>query len=647
MSARVRLLLPALVAFAACESRVDLTDDTHGPDEISATAERSQVRLTWSAVEGADHYEVFQGRDPGVSPEVYTRLLVATSAELVVQQVIPGTFYHFVVAAIVDGERTEISGEVSTAALEDAPVSTAPAWTHQGDTGSRFGASVASARDVDKDGRGDLVVGSPSWFSTSANAQIGSIDVFLGTAGGLENEPAFTIAGKQTNAGFGSTVLGIPDVDGDGFDDVLASEPRGFFDDSGRVFAYHGNGDGTLAPGNIGCFPGGIECAFVFAFDFFANAGSALGSFDDLTGDGLPEILVGSPFVSSTAGGLIELFETYNGGSVSYPAMFSFRSTELGDAFGAAVASGLDVTGDGIPDAVVGAPLRANGRGRVSLFVGSGATLAEGGPVWTADGDAEGDELGRSITIVDLTCDGVGDVVIGLPGWDDGLVPDVGLVRIYRGGPPPLELFDEVKGIQEGETLGVVAAIGNVDGFGCDDLLIGSPAFDGIFDDEGRAQIFLGGTEKLSDDPIWSDFGRSPSARFGEAVSGAGDLDGDGFRDIAVGAPDFDANGQVAAYRGLAPSGPRPSAGLPLRAEPGEAVAPMLAGFSDPTTAQAFQCTWTWGDGEPDTIVSPCSPQNVGQVAHVWTESGSYRVRLSVVRADGVRGEAITTVRVE
>ena len=647
MNTRARLLLPALVAFAACESRVRLTDDTHGPDEISATAERSQVRLTWSAVEDAEYYEVFQGRDPGVSPEVYTRLIVATSAELVVRQVIPGTVYHFVVAAIVDGERTEISGEVSTAALEDAPVSTAPSWTHAGDTGSRFGASLASARDVDKDGRGDLVVGSPLWFDTAANAQFGSIDVFLGTVGGLEDVPTFTIAGKQTNAGFGSAVLGISDVDGDGFDDVLAAEPRGFFDDSGRVFAYHGNGDGTMEPGNIGCFPGGIECAFVFASDFFANAGSSLGSFEDLSGDDLPEVLVGSPFVSSTAGGLIELYLTYDGGSVSYPALFSFRSPEPGDAFGAAVASGRDVTGDGIPDALAGAPLRANGRGRVSLFVGSSGSLAGGGPAWTADGDADGDQLGRSVAIADVDCDGIGDVVLGLPGWDDGTLVDVGLVRIYRGGSPPLELLDEVKGIQEGESTSVIAGVGDVDGDGCEDLLIGSPAFDGIFDDEGRAQIFLGGTDGLSDDPIWSDFGRSPSARFGEAVTGAGDVDGDGFRDIAVGAPDFESDGLVAVYRGLAPSGPRVSAGLPSRAEAGSPVAPMLAGFSDPTTGQAFVCTWTWGDGAPDTIVSPCSAQNAGQVAHVWTESGTYRVRLSVVRADGVRGEAITTVRIE
>lgn len=643
------LLLPALVATAAavsCESRVTLTQDTHGPEELAATSERTRVRLAWSPVDGAESYEVFQGRDPGVSPEVHTRLLHSTASQMVVQQVIPGTVYYFVVAAIVDGERTETSGEVAISALDDAPLSTTPTWTYAGEAGSRFGAAVASARDVNRDGRGDLVVGSPLWTSTGGDV-LGSIDVFLGNEGGLEDQPVFTVAGKQTDAGFGSTVLGVPDLNDDGFDDVLASEPGGFFDDSGRVFAYYGRALGTLEANPVGCFPNGIECAFLFAPDFFANTGTAIDSFADLTGDGRVDLFAGSPFVSATSGGLVELYDTTKFGSVSYPSTFAYRSPDPGDALGSSVASGRDVTGDGIPDAIAGAPMRNGARGRVALFVGSAGTLA--GPAWTADSLEDQDELGRFVALADLDCDGRADVVVGVPGADGAGIPDVGEVRVYAGGPPPLTLMQGgvITGLSEGERLGAVAAIGDVDGDGCEDLLVGSPGFDGIFDEEGRAQVYLGGTAGLQSDPIWSDFGRFPLARYGEAVSSAGDVDGDGFRDVVVGAPQFEGTGLVSVYRGLPPSGPRATAGLPSHVRVGAPWAPQLAGFSDPTTAQSFECTWTWGDGEPDTVVFPCTAQSAGGVAHVFAERGRYRVRLSVVRSDAVRGQAITTVHVE
>lgn len=644
----VRLLLPALViAAVACESRVRLSEDTRGPREIAATSERTQVRLTWSPVDDAERYEVFQGREPGVSAEVFTRLLESTASELVVQQVIPGTVYYFVVAAVVEGERTETSGEVAVAALDDAPLSTTPSWTHGGQAGSRFGVAIASARDVNRDGRGDLVVGSPLWFSSAAGHVLGSIDVFLGQQGGLQDQAAFTIAGKQTDAEFGATVLGIPDVNDDGFDDVLAGEPGGFFEDSGRVFAYYGRGDGALETNVQGCFPNNIECAFLFAPDFYANTGTAVDSFTDLTGNGRVDLFAGSPFVSGTAGlgGLVELYDTTQYGSVEYPATFSYRSPDANDAFGSAVASGRDVTGDGIPDAIAGAPMRSSGRGRIALFVGSAGNLT--GPVWTADSGLDGDEMGRYVALADLDCDGLADVVAGIPGGDGVDDPDLGRVHVYRGGTPPLELMQGgvIEGLAAGERLGTVAAIGDIDGDGCEDLLVGSPGFDGIFDDEGRAQVFLGGTSGLQSDPIWSDFGRFPLAAYGTSVAGAGDVDGDGFRDVVVGAPEYEGAGLVSVYRGLPPSGPRVTAGLPSRVEDGSPWTPQLAGFSDPTTSQTFECTWTWDDGEPDTIVFPCAPLNAGNVAHVFAETGVHRVRLSVVRSDGVRGEAITTVR--
>jgi hypothetical protein len=395
------------------------------------------------------------------------------------------------------------------------------------------------------------------------------------------------------------------------------------------------------------CQPNGTtECAFLYAPEFKATIGASMGVFDDRTGDGRPDVWVGAPFLaSSTSGGMVELYATSQYGSSSYPSVFTYISPDGGDGLGLAVAAGRDVNGDGLEDAIAGAPLATIDRGRVVMFLGSSGSLS--GPAWSFDGVADGDLLGTYVALADLNCDSVADVVVGVPGSDAGAT-NAGAVAIFYGGTLPLSSTpdEEILGQVPEEGLGVVASVGDVDGDGCEDLLVGSPSFDGVFEDEGRAQVFRGGPQGLVQEPVWTDFGRFPLARFGEAVAGAGDVDGDSFLDIAVGAPDYDEAGRVSVYRGLAPSGPRVSAGLPERVEAGTVFQPQLAGFSDPAQGQTLTCLWTWDDGELGTLLDPCKPVDVGGVTHVFRNPGVYRVRLRVVRADGVVGEAVTTVTV-
>jgi hypothetical protein len=78
----------------------------------------------------------------------------------------------------------------------------------------------------------------------------------------------------------------------------------------------------------------------------------------------------------------------------------------------------------------------------------------------------------------------------------------------------------------------------NGDGFG--DLVVGAPGFDDLLVDEGRVSVYLGSSGGLASTPSWTRYGRQAGAHFGAKVVAAGDVNGDGFADVVVSAPDLD-----------------------------------------------------------------------------------------------------------
>jgi hypothetical protein len=94
-----------------------------------------------------------------------------------------------------------------------------------------------------------------------------------------------------------------------------------------------------------------------------------------------------------------------------------------------------------------------------------------------------------------------------------------------------------------------VAGAGDVNGDGYDDLVVGANLYDDGSTDEGGAFVYLGGASGPASTPDWQAESEQASADFGIAVAGVGDVDGDGYDDIAVGATLYD-NGE--ATEGLA-----------------------------------------------------------------------------------------------
>jgi hypothetical protein len=247
----------------------------------------------------------------------------------------------------------------------------------------------------------------------------------------------------------------------------------------------------------------------------------------------------------------------YLGGPVSPTRHLDVDGQSVGDRFGAAVATVPDLTGDGVPEILVGAPLRDEGNdngGTAYLIAGAphrdALDLADrrldGSPWWHARvvGTWRVGELGAALTGGDYDGDGVGDLAVAMPGYArDGLSRGAVLVWFgpVSGELDPTEADALLTGAEAGERAGQMLATEDVDGDGRDDLLVGAPYQDGAGDRRGAVYLLYGGDRwqhgPLSDTADAWFVGGEDDDELGHAAAMVGDPDGDGFDDLALGAP--------------------------------------------------------------------------------------------------------------
>ncbi len=287
----------------------------------------------------------------------------------------------------------------------------------------------------------------------------------------------------------------------------------------------------------------------------------ALSPAGDVNGDGYADVMV-SLFNNEfgvSKDGLVQLFMgTGNGISTQY----SWSSEGKGGSnFGESIASAGDVNGDGFFDIIVGASRFSNGEdneGAAFVYYGSPGGPAKT-PAWTMEGNQANAFFGVSVsTAGDVNKDGYADVIIGANYYDNGETNE-GRITIYLGSANGLSKtpYFTAEGDQVNAFFGKsVACAGDVNHDGYSDVVVGSPGYDHGQNNEGRAVLYMGTNMGMTQSAAWSGESNQADANYGFSVASAGDVNGDGFSDVVIGANRYDENmsnvGKIYVYMGSA-----------------------------------------------------------------------------------------------
>jgi hypothetical protein len=411
-----------------------------------------------------------------------------------------------------------------------------------------LGYSVSSAGDVNADGYADLIIGAP--FNDAGGSNAGRVYVYFG--GVIQDNVAdMIITGAAASDKFGNFVSSAGDVNADGFSDVIvgANLNDAGGSNAGRAYIYFGGSlPDTLAD---------VILTGAAAGDEFGQSVSSAG---DVNGDGYSDVIVGADRNDTGGSDAGRAYIYFGGSSMNNLIDVTMTGEAAGDGFGISVSSAGDVNGDGYSDVIVGADGNDAGgllAGRAYLYFG-GSSMNNSADV-TMTGEAAGDVFGYSVSSAgDVNNDGYSDVVVGASGNDAG-GSSTGRAYIYFGGSSMNNLVDvTMTGEAAGDGFGIsVSSAGDVNGDGYSDVIAGALFNDAGGSLAGRAYIYFGGSSMNNASDIIMT-GEAVNDNFENSVSSAGDVNGDGYSDVIVGASLNDAGGTSAGraylYLSSAPS---------------------------------------------------------------------------------------------
>ena len=390
-------------------------------------------------------------------------------------------------------------------------------------TGSDFGAAICGIGDLNGDGLGDFVVGAPR---DGRNGLLsGCVRLYSGQDGSLLLE----ILGDAPGHRFGHRLAGLGDVNGDGIPDfaVSAARDNALGLTSGYVRILSGANGATLQ---------GFSTSSTW--DHFGDTLVALG---DLDGDGVRDLLVGSPHENwqGPGSGAVRVFSSATG----KPLHLLFGDATW-DLFGFSACLVPDLDNDGTDEFAVGAPhTDPMGSESGSVFVFSGRT---GSRMQQMSGQPiEG--FGYGMTAGDFDADGQPEIAISGLNDFSSLIQRIGFLEV-RNLSGNASLNYRIEAADRFEGFGTtVTGIGDLNGDGFSDFAVGAPFSQGsgqggVAVGVARIYIGLGGRE------LTSHIGSVTSDKLGSAMAAAGDLNGDGLDDYLIGEPGDNPAGAVYAF---------------------------------------------------------------------------------------------------
>lgn len=283
------------------------------------------------------------------------------------------------------------------------------------------GGAVAGGGDLNDDGFGDWVAGAPGIGVDGTHP--GRAYVFLG-GDPPDAVPDLVLEGEVAGGQFGAAVCLVPDLDGDGYADLVVGAPRA---GDGRVYVYRGG------PLPLDDTPDRVLHARADDRRF----GKSLAALPDQNGDGRDELLVGVPRSSEAAtwAGAVLLY--HGTADLDTVPDMVFLGEVAGDEFGTSLAVSPDADGDGQQDLIVGAQFANAGlmvdAGKAYLF--RAGTVLDSTADLTFTGSGTEDRLGAAVAArLDWNGDAAGDIAVGAPDYDDAGTLDAGACYVFFGG---------------------------------------------------------------------------------------------------------------------------------------------------------------------------------------------------------------------
>ena len=455
--------------------------------------------------------------------------------------------------------------------------------------------------DDDGDNVYDIIVtASDGTNSTNHNVAITVTDINeLVPLSSLDGTNGFILNGIAAADQSGRSVS-AGDVNGDGYDDLIISannaDPNG--DNSGETYIVYG---GASAPGTGGVLDlsrlaldgNGFTLAGIAAGD---DSGVSASSAGDVNGDGYDDLIIGATGVGTVQGeydmtpGPGEVYVVYGGATGADLVLdrstldgtrgFALTGIANGDMLGQSVSSAGDVNGDGYDDLIIGANGVGSEAGATYVVYGGASAPGTDGVLdlgalngtngFTLTGIAAGDQSGRSVSSAgDVNGDGYDDLIIGSRFADPNGDSSGETYIVYGGASAPgtngvLDLSDldgtngfTLIGSDRNDRVGQsVSSAGDVNGDGYDDLIIGADGANGPDGENlaGEIHVVYGGASApgagglldlgaLNGTNGFTLTGIDAYDRSGFSVSSAGDVNGDGYDDLIIGAANADPNG--------------------------------------------------------------------------------------------------------
>lgn len=437
--------------------------------------------------------------------------------------------------------RNGIDDDCSPSACEwDVTVSlTHEAGLWVGEEGDFAGAAVGAAGDVDGDGRPDLLVGLPYADNPTYNG--GAVALVSGptaeAGGDLRSGLAF-IQGTDED-GFAGQALAGADIDGDGYSDVVLGAPDAWagVGAGGRVSLFFGPVEGTVRAGTADVRWDGPRTG--------DRAGRDLAFSSSLSGDGTVDLIIASSATDASVAPVAAwIVEDPTQESLLDDAV-RLTASDLDRAARHVLAVVPDLNGDGIDELAVGRPRQ----GTVWLHLGpldEDRAVLDADRTWSAP---ETSSAGTSLAgVADVRGSGSGGLLVGAP--DSGA--SSGRVYLLTGADGSGELAGSASTEWRGAPASAAgASLATMDGPRGPRVLVGGPSADDAELSAGTVWVVDDWAEGSHDLDGWAASRLVGGADFagagaGAAVTSPGDLDGDGYSDVAVGAPN-EASGGVAA----------------------------------------------------------------------------------------------------